>query len=85
MTAGADLVETLADYYPVAMIPDHDVWIAANCLLERHGCKALEIALQRATTLLARGDDEGHRDWRRILDAVHELTRVKRRAGERLN
>jgi hypothetical protein len=40
---------------------------------------------KRADQLLAEGDVEGQRVWRRIIRAVEELQRAERRDGEAVN
>jgi len=62
-----------------------DIWRAANLLVKRHGADAETVTAQRADELLAQGDADGHRIWKRILAAVHELQRTKPVAGERRN
>ena len=67
------------------MVDEPDIWRAANLLLRHHGNDAPQVAAQRAGELLARGDVEGQVAWKRILNAVEELTRVERGGGERVN
>jgi hypothetical protein len=42
-------------------------------------------ASRRADALLAQGDVEGCKVWKRILEAVLELQRTERHVGETLN
>ena len=67
------------------MIPDLDIWRAANILVKGHGADASLVAAQRADELLAAGDVEGCAVWKRILAAVDELARIKPAEGERVN
>ena len=55
------------------MIPEIDIWRAANLMLKRYGDKALEESGQRADDLAAAGDDNGAATWRRITAAVDQL------------
>jgi hypothetical protein len=55
------------------VIPEIDIWRAANLMLKRHGKKALEESAMRADELAAAGDDNGAATWRRITDAVGQL------------
>jgi hypothetical protein len=55
------------------MIPEIDIWRAAQLMLKRYGDKALEESAARADELVAAGDDNGAAVWRRITTAVAEL------------
>jgi hypothetical protein len=55
------------------MIPEIDIWRAAQLMLKRYGDKALEESAARADELAAAGDDDGVATWRRITHAVGEL------------
>jgi hypothetical protein len=55
------------------MIPDIDIWRAANLLIRQHGVEAKIVAAQRADELLDRGDVDGQRVWVRITRAISEL------------
>jgi hypothetical protein len=55
------------------MIPEIDIWRAAQLMLKRYGDKALEESPARADELAATGDDDGEATWRRIMAAVAEL------------
>ena len=59
------------------MIPEIDIWCAANLMLKRYGEKALEESEARADELAAADDYNGVAVWRRIRDAVA----TKRRPG----
>lgn len=67
------------------MTEEIDIWRAAHLLVKRHGDDAAIVAAQRADELMAQGDLDGQRIWKRILGAVHELQRTKPAAGERRN
>ena len=55
------------------MIPEIDIWRAANLMLKRYGDKALDESATRADELAAAGDDNGAATWRRIAAAVCQL------------
>jgi hypothetical protein len=55
------------------VIPEIDIWRAANLLLKRYGDKALEESAARAEELVAQDDHTGAAIWRRITDAVSQL------------
>jgi hypothetical protein len=55
------------------VIPEIDIWRAANLMLKRYGDKAPEESAARADELAAAGDDDGAMTWRRITDAVLQL------------
>lgn len=65
------------------MTEDIDIWRAAQLLVKRHGADAAMIAAQRADELLAQGDLEGQRIWKRIVGAMCELQWTKLTANER--
>lgn len=67
------------------MTEEIDIWRAAHLLVKRHGADAAIVAAQRADELLAQGDVDGQRIWKRIVAAVRELQRTKPSAGERRN
>jgi hypothetical protein len=67
------------------MTEETDIWRAAALLVKRHGNDAAIVAAQRADELLAQGDTEGQRIWKRIGGAVLELQRTKPAPGERRN
>ena len=53
------------------MIPEIDIWWAAQLLLKRHGERALDESAARADELALAGDDDGAATWRRIMAAVN--------------
>jgi hypothetical protein len=55
------------------VIPEIDIWRAANLMLKRYGERALDASMTRADELAADGDDDGAATWRRITDAVVQL------------
>lgn len=55
------------------MIPDRDIWRAANLLTRKHGADAEIVAAQRADEMLQRGDHDGEIVWLRIRRAIVEL------------
>jgi hypothetical protein len=55
------------------VIPEIDIWRAANLMLKRYGEKAFEESGTRADELAADGDRDGTSTWRRITDAVVRL------------
>jgi len=66
------------------VINDPDIFRAAKLLIDKHGNDAAIRAAQRADGLLNGGDMEGSAVWRRISEAIVELTRG-RREGEAVN
>jgi hypothetical protein len=59
--------------YPRIVIPEIDIWRAANLMIKRYGDKALEESAARADELAAQDDHNGTVVWRRIADAVGQL------------
>jgi hypothetical protein len=55
------------------VIPEIDIWRAANLMLKRCGEKAFEESSMRADELAADGDRDGALTWRRITAAVEQL------------
>ena len=55
------------------VIPEIDIWRAANLMLKRYGEKAFEESTTRADELAADGDHDGADTWRRITAAVEAL------------
>ena len=56
------------------VIPEIDIWRAAQLMLKRYGEKALDESAARADELALAGDDAGATTWRRIMDSVGQLT-----------
>jgi hypothetical protein len=59
------------------VIPEIDIWRAANLMLKRYGDKALEQSVARADELAADGDCNGAATWRRIIEAVRQLANTR--------
>jgi hypothetical protein len=55
------------------MIPDRDIWRAANLLIREHAAEAEIIAARRADEMSERGDHDGQLVWCRIRRAIAEL------------
>ena len=55
------------------VIPEIDIWRAANLMLKRYGEKALEQSRTRIDELTSDGDHDGADTWRRITTAVEQL------------
>jgi hypothetical protein len=55
------------------VIPEIDIWRAAQLMLKRYGEQALEESAARATELRLAGDDDGAATWHRIMEAVTQL------------
>jgi hypothetical protein len=55
------------------VIPQIDIWQAAQLMLKRYGHKALEESAARAGELMSAGDNNGAAVWRRITTAVAPL------------
>jgi hypothetical protein len=55
------------------MIPDRDIWRAANLLIREHGDGAEFVAARRADEMLDRGDVDAKADWLRIRRAIVEM------------
>ena len=59
-----------------------DIYRSAAVLLREHGTGAALEAAQRADVMLKRGDMDGCAVWKRIVAAVEEIERTKRRENE---
>jgi hypothetical protein len=55
------------------VIPEIDIWRAAQLLLKRYGERALDESAARADELALAGDDDGAATWCRIMAAVIQL------------
>ncbi|MGA8760677.1 MAG: hypothetical protein WB611_30985 [Stellaceae bacterium] len=55
------------------MIPEIDIWGAANLMLRRYGEKAIEKSYACADELAAQDDYNGQAIWRHITDAVSQF------------
>jgi len=58
--------------------PEIDIWRAANLMLKRYGDKTFEESAARADELAAQDDHNGAATWRRITDAVTQLSNRSR-------
>jgi hypothetical protein len=67
------------------MLDEVDTLRSANLLISQHGTNAAVQAAMRADALLAQGDVEGALIWKRIVAAIEELERQKRRHDEGLH
>jgi hypothetical protein len=68
------------------VIPEIDIWRAAQLMLRRYGDKALEESAARADELVAAGDDNGAAVWRRITTAAAQLANtIPPRPGALIN
>jgi hypothetical protein len=56
------------------LIPEIDIWRAAQLMLKSYGDNALEESAARANELALAGDDDGATTWRRIMAAVTQLS-----------
>ncbi len=57
----------------LGLIPDLDIWRAANLLIRQHGEDAELEAARLADKMLDRGDRDGQLVWMRIMRAIAEL------------
>jgi hypothetical protein len=57
------------------LIPEIDIWRAAQLMLKRYGDNAVEESATRANELALAGDNSGAATWRRIMSAVTELAK----------
>ncbi len=64
------------------MIPDLDIYRAADLLVKQHGEDAPIHAAMRADATLEAGDVDGYRVWKRILRAIKELQGAEPKPGE---
>jgi hypothetical protein len=55
------------------LIPEIDIWRAAQLMLKRYGANALDESAARADELALAGDNDGATTWRRIMAAVGQL------------
>jgi hypothetical protein len=58
------------------VIPEIDIWRAAQLMLKRYGDKALDESTARAEELAGAGDGNGAATWRRITHAVAQFANV---------
>jgi hypothetical protein len=55
------------------VVPEIDIWRAAQLMLKRYGERALDESAARADQLALAGDHDGATTWRLITAAVVEL------------
>ena len=55
------------------MIPEIEIWRAANLMIKRYGDEAQAESAKHAEELAADGDHKGAAVWRRGVDAVEQL------------
>jgi hypothetical protein len=55
------------------VIPEIDIWRAANLMLTRYGDEAVAEGAKRAEELAADGDLAGVAVWLRVIDAIRQL------------
>lgn len=67
------------------MTSDLDIWRSANTLIKQYGDDAALIAAQRADELLAKGDIEGQRVFKKIVKAINELQKNQPGESDRVN
>jgi hypothetical protein len=60
-------------------------WRTAATVIDKHGDLAELHAAQRADALLANGDVDGQRVWKRILTAITAIRRPAPNEGEGVN
>jgi hypothetical protein len=57
------------------VISDRDTWRTATAVIELHGALAELHAARRADAMLAEGDVDGQRVWKRVLAAITAIRR----------
>jgi hypothetical protein len=67
------------------VIAEIDVWRTARLMVKTCGTDAAVMAAERADALLAAGDGDGYRAWKRILTAIAVLQRMKPGEHETIN
>jgi len=55
------------------VIPEIDIWRAANLLIKQHGADAEIVAAQRADDMNERNDLGGSLTWLRIVQAIRTM------------
>ena len=66
-------VRNSAERDKTGMIPDRDIWRAANLLIREHRADAEVVAARRADEMSERGDQDGQLVWLRIRRAIAEF------------
>ena len=67
------------------MIPDLDIWRAAQVMVKRYGDSAATEAAMRADEFLDQGNMDAKRLWMRIMQAIEELQRERPKDGEAMH
>ncbi len=67
------------------MIPDLDIYRAANVIIKQHGKDAPIHAAMRADAMLEAGDLGGYAVWKRILRAMEEWGRAEPGPGGKVH
>ncbi len=64
------------------MIPELDIWRAAQVMVKHYGDGAATEATKRADEFLDQGNLDGTRLWIRIMQTIEELQRDRPKDGE---
>ncbi len=64
------------------MIPDLDIYRAANVIIKQYGQDAPIHAAMNADAMLDKGDLDGYAVWKRLLRAVEELQGTAPKSGQ---
>ena len=56
---------------------EKDIWRTAALLIKQHGRQAGEMANLRVIDMMEKKDADGQAVWKRIAQAVEELTKVR--------
>jgi hypothetical protein len=67
------------------MLPDREIYLAAQAMIRRHGADAAIQAAMRADELMQRGDLDEQRVWLQIVRAIEELQRNTPSEGEQVH
>lgn len=67
------------------MIPDRDIFAAANLMVKRHGADATAKAEARGEELRTEGDLDGQRVWLAIVKAIEVVQRPTPADGEKVH
>ena len=66
------------------MVSDLDIYRSAAVLIREHGEDAALEAARLADAMLEKGDLDGQRVWKSVLEAVRELQRMEPQTGQSL-
>ncbi len=67
------------------MIPDLNIYRAANVIIEQYGQDAPIEAAMRTDAMLDKGDLDAYAVWKRILRAIKELQGTVPKSGETMH